>query len=262
VHVAMEGVAGSFRDQRPRPGFGRAASSRSGPRVLVVDDDLAVLRRMEVNLRACGYEALLAADARHALAIAARRHPDVVVLDLGLPDQDGIAVIDGLRGWTSVPIIVLSAHSTEADTVAVLDAGANDYMTKPFGVAEFMARLRVALRTAHPTEEAPLVETADFTLDLAAKRARRGRHDVHLTATEWEIVTFLVRYPGRLVTHAQLLERVWGLSNTKNNYVRVYLAAIRRKLEPEPTRPRYFLTEPRLGVRFDPSGAPEGLRAL
>jgi two-component system, OmpR family, KDP operon response regulator KdpE len=230
-------------------------------RVLVVDHDQAILQTMEVNLEARGYEALLASDARQALAIAAARHPDVVVLDLGLPDHGGMDVIDGLRGWTAVPIIALSAHSTEADKVTALDAGANDYMTKPFGIAELMARLRVALRAPHAADETPLVATVDFTLDLVAKRARRGANDVHLTATEWEIVEFLVRNPGRLVTQAQLLERVWGLTNTKNNYVRVYLAAIRRKLEPEPRRPRYFLTEPRLGVRFDPGGAPVASRA-
>ena len=199
---------------------------------------------MEVNLQARGYEALLASDARQALAVAAARRPDVVVLDLGLPDHGGIDVIDGLRGWTSVPIIALSAHSTEADKVTALDAGANDCMTKPFGIAELMARLRVALRTPHAANETPLVVTVDFTLDLAAKRARRGASDVHLTATEWEIVEFLVRNPGRLITQAQLLERVWSLTNTKNNYVRVYLAAIRRKLEPEPRRPRHFRPSP------------------
>jgi len=227
---------------------------RAGARVLVVDDDRAILRTMEVNLRARGYDVLLAADGRLALALAARRHPDIVVLDLGLPDLDGLAVIAGLRGWTSLPIIVLSARSTEDETVAALDAGANDYMTKPFGIAEFMARLRVALRVnGRPADESPVLETADFTLDLAARRAQRGGRDVHLTATEWQIVSLLARHPGRLVTQAHLLEQVWGLTDTKNNYVRVYLASIRRKLEPDPARPRYFLTEPRSGIRFEPS---------
>jgi two-component system, OmpR family, KDP operon response regulator KdpE len=207
---------------------------------------------MEVNLRARGYEVLLATEGRLALALAARRHPDIVVLDLGLPDLDGVSVIAGLRGWTSLPIIVLSARSAEDETVAALDAGANDYMTKPFGIAEFMARLRVALRVSRPVDEAPLVQTVDFTLDLTAKRARRGDEDVHLTATEWQIVAHLARHPGRLITQAHLLEHVWGLRDTKNNYVRVYLASIRRKLEPDPARPRYFLTEPRSGIRFEP----------
>jgi two-component system, OmpR family, KDP operon response regulator KdpE len=230
---------------------------RVGAKVLVVDDDRAILRTMEVNLRARRYEPVLASNGREALALAAHRHPDVVVLDLGLPDLDGLDVIDGLRAWTPVPIIVLSARSTEADVVAALEAGANDYITKPFGIAEFIARLRVALRSASTPPEASVVQTADFSLGLAARRARRDGHDVHLTATEWEIVEFLARNPGRLITHAQLLERVWGLRETKNNYVRVYLASIRRKLEPDAGHPRYFLTEPRSGIRFDP-GEPAG----
>ena len=231
-------------------------------RVLVVDDDSAILRTMEVNLHARGYEALIAATGRQALAIAARQHPDIIVLDLGLPDVDGIEVIDGLRGWTSIPIVVLSARSIEAEKVAALDAGANDYVTKPFGIAELMARLRAALRvsSAASGDQAPVVQTTDFTIDLAARRARCSTRDVHLTATEWQIVELLARNPGRLVTQAQLLERVWGLKDTKNNYVRVYLAAIRRKLEPDPAHPRYFLTEPRSGVRFDPRSGPEQAR--
>jgi len=231
-------------------------------RVLVVDDDRAILRTMEVNLRARGYEPVTAACGRDALALAARRHPDIVVLDLGLPDMDGIDVIAGLRGWTSVPLIVLSARSIEADKVAALDAGASDYVTKPFGIAELMARLRAALRVKGPGSgnEAPVVHTEDFVLDLAARRAQRGTENVHLTATEWQIVEFLARNPGRLVTRAQLLERIWGLKDTNNNYVRVYLAAIRRKLEPDPAHPRYFLTEPRAGVRFDPGCPPAQAR--
>jgi two-component system, OmpR family, KDP operon response regulator KdpE len=225
-------------------------------KILVVDDDHAILRTMRVNLRARGYEVLAAASGHEALALAARGHPDAVVLDLGLPDIDGVDIIDGLRGWTTMPIIVLSARADEADKVAALDAGANDYITKPFGIAEFVSRLRVALRTAQPREQAPILETAHFTLDLSAKRAQCAGHGVHLTATEWQIVDFLARNPGRLITHGQLLERVWGLTDTKNNYVRVHLAAIRRKLEPDPTHPRYFLTEPRSGIRFDPGETP------
>ncbi len=230
----------------------RQPRSTATARVLVVDDDRAILRTMEVNLRARGYDVLLASDGRLALALAARRHPDVVVLDLGLPDLDGLEVIEGLRGWTSVPIIVLSARTLEAEKVSALDAGANDYMTKPFGIAEFMARLRAALRVNRPAHEIPALQTQDFMLDLTARRARRGDRDVHLTATEWQIVGLLARNPGRLITQKQLLEEVWGLKDTKNNYVRVYLAAIRRKLEPDPAHPRYFLTEPRSGIRFDP----------
>lgn len=223
-------------------------------KVLVVDDDRAILRTMEVNLRARGYEPLLAGSGREALVIAARRRPDVVVLDLGLPDLDGVEVIEGLRGWTSLPIIVLSARSQEAEKLAAFDAGSTDYMTKPFGIAEFMARLRVALRARPASPQTTLVEAPDFTLDLSRKRALRDGREVRLTATEWQIITLLAGNPGCLVTQAQILEQVWGLKNTKNNYVRVYLAAIRRKLEPDPGGPRYFITEPGLGVRFDPSG--------
>jgi len=240
---------------RMRPGTGRARAQTSA-RVLVVDDDRAILRTMDVNLRARGYDVLAAASGREALALAARGHPDVVVLDLGLPDVDGVEVIAGLRGWTTMPIIVLSARADEAEKVAALDAGANDYVTKPFGIAEFVSRLRVALRVAKVGEEAPVLETADFTLDLPAKRALRDGRDLRLTAIEWQIVEFLARNPGRLITHGQLLERVWGLTDTKNNYVRVYLSSIRRKLEPDPARPRYFLTEPRSGIRFDPGSGP------
>ena len=197
----------------------------------------------------------LAKSGHEALALAARRHPDVVVLDLGLPDMDGIEVILGLRGWTTVPIIVLSARTAEAEKVAALDAGANDYVSKPFGMDEFMARLRVALRVPSHEDETPLVETPDFTIDLTAKRVTRGGEDVRLTATEWQVVEILARNPGRLITQRQLLEQVWGLSDVKTNYVRVFMVSIRRKLEPDPAHPRYFLTEPGSGLRFVPQGA-------
>ena len=226
-------------------------------RVLVVDDEPPILRTMDVNLRARGYEVQLASGGREALTLAAREHPDAVVLDLGLPDMEGIDVIRGLRGWTSVPIIVLSARTAEAQKVAALDAGANDYVSKPFGMDELMARLRAALRTPATVEEAPVVDTPDFTIDLAAKRVRRGDHDVRLTATEWQVVELLARNPGRLVTRKQLLEDVWGMKDAGSNYVRVFMVAIRRKLEPEPTKPRYFVTEPGSGIRF----VPEGVRA-
>src|SRR6202022_4143282 len=152
--------------------------------VLVVDDEAPILRTMEVNLRARGYEVLLAATGTQAITLAARRHPDAVILDLGLPDMEGVDVIRGLRGWTTVPIIILSARTAEGQKIAALDAGANDYVTKPFGMGELLARLRVALRAPAGDEAAPAVETADFVIDLAAKRVRRGGSDVRLTATE------------------------------------------------------------------------------
>jgi two-component system KDP operon response regulator KdpE len=222
--------------------------------VMVVDDEPAILRTMDVNLRARGYDVQVAVSGHQALALAARRHPDVIVLDLGLPDMDGVQVIRGLRGWTSVPIIILSARTAEAQKVASLDAGANDYVSKPFGMDELMARLRVALRVPPTTKEESLVETADFVIDLAAKRVRRMGHDVRLTATEWQVVELLARNAGRLVTQRQLLEQIWGLRDVKTNYLRVFMVAIRRKLEPDPTRPRYFITEPGSGIRFVPEG--------
>jgi DNA-binding response OmpR family regulator len=242
-----------------------AISARSGPigpdaltrvavsTVLVVDDELPILRTMEINLRARGYHVELATTGGQALALAARRHPDAIVLDLGLPDIDGIDVIRGIRGWTEVPIIVLSARTAEAQKVAALDAGANDYVTKPFGMDELMARLRVVLRTP-TTDEGPTVETAHFTIDLAARRVRRAGRDVRLTATEWQVVETFARNPGRLITQAQLLSQVWGITDIKTNYVRVLMVAIRRKLEPDPAHPRYFITEPGSGLRFVPEG--------
>ena len=229
-------------------------NSPAEPTVLVVDDEAAILRTMDVNLRARGYNVALARSGTQALSLAGRRHPDVVVLDLGLPDIDGVDVIRGLRGWSNAPIIVLSARTAEKQKVAALDAGANDYVTKPFGIEELMARVRVALRVP-PGEELPIIETADFTIDLAAKRISRSGKDIRLTATEWQIVELLARHPGKLVTQRQLLEQVWGLEDTKTNYVRVFMVAIRKKLEPDAARPRYFITEPGSGLRFVPEGA-------
>jgi DNA-binding response OmpR family regulator len=223
--------------------------------VLVVDDEPPILHTMDVNLRARGHEVLLAATGTQALSLAARRHPDAVVLDLGLPDMDGIDVIRGLRRWTAVPIIILSARTAGSKKIAALDAGANDYVTKPFDMGELMARLRVALRTQVVDDELPVVETADFSIDLIAKRVRKDGRDVRLTATEWQVVELLARNAGRLVTQRQLLEQVWGLRDTKSGVLRVFLATIRRKLEPDPSHPRYFLTEPGSGIRFVPEGS-------
>jgi two-component system KDP operon response regulator KdpE len=223
-------------------------------RILVVDDEPPILRALGTNLRARGYDVELAPTGEAALTIAARKHPDLVILDLGLPGIDGTEVIRGLRGWTAVPIIVLTVRETEGDKVAALDAGADDYVTKPFGMDELLARLRAALRRAAPAEEEAVVETRDFTVDLAAKRVTRSGEEVRLTPTEWHVVEMLVRNAGRLVTQRQLLQEVWGPQYKKEtNYLRVYLAQIRKKLEPDPARPRYFLTEARMGYRFQPS---------
>jgi two-component system, OmpR family, KDP operon response regulator KdpE len=220
-------------------------------RILVVDDEPQILRALGTNLRARGYDVELAPTGEAALTIAARKHPDLVILDLGLPGIDGTEVIRGLRGWTAVPIIVLTVRETEGDKVAALDAGADDYVTKPFGMDELLARLRAALRRAAPAEEEAVVETKDFSVDLTAKRVTTSRGEVRLTPTEWHVVETLVRNAGRLVTQRQLLQEVWGPRYEKEtNYLRVYLAQIRKKLEPDPARPRYFLTEAGMGYRF------------
>ena len=205
------------------------------------------------NLRARGYEPQQAATGEKALVLAAKHHPDAVVLDLGLPTMSGLEVIAGLRGWSRVPIIILSARGAEADKVAALDAGADDYVTKPFGMDELFARLRAALRRAAPHQETAVVRTANFTIDFAANTITREGHEVRLTPIEWGIVEALVRSPGRLVTQRQLLENVWGPSyGEQTNYLRVHLAHIRHKLEPDTTRPRYFITEAGIGYRFQP----------
>jgi two-component system KDP operon response regulator KdpE len=222
-------------------------------RVLIVDDEAAIRRALEVNLVARGYAVSVAATGEEALVLAAGHHPDVAVIDLGLPGISGRDVIEGLRGWTSVPIIVLSARDAESEKVAALDAGADDYVTKPFGIDEFLARLRAALRRATPEVAEPVVQTDDFTIDLAAKLVRRDGEDVRLTPTEWHLVEVLVRHAGRLVTQRQLLQEVWGPQyGEESNYLRVFMAAIRRKLEREPSRPRHFITEPGMGYRFQP----------
>jgi two-component system, OmpR family, KDP operon response regulator KdpE len=221
-------------------------------RVLVVDDEPPILRTLATNLRARGYTVDMAADGEEALALAARHRPDAVILDLGLPGISGIEVIEGLRGWTATPILILSARGAEHDKVAALDAGADDYVTKPFGMDELLARLRAALRRNAPAAELAVVETSDFTVDLATKRVRRGDGEVRLTPIEWGMVEVLVRNAGRLVSQRQLLQDVWGPQyGEETNYLRVHMAHIRRKLEPEPSRPRYFLTEPGMGYRFE-----------
>ncbi len=221
-------------------------------RVLAVDDEPPMLRALAANLRARGYEVDLAPTGEAALELAARHPPDVVVLDLGLPGISGLEVVRGLRGWTDTPIIILSAREAQADKVAALDAGADDYITKPFGMDELMARLRAALRRGAPSVAEPVVETPDFTVDLGAKRVTAGAGEVRLTPTEWHLVEVLVRNAGKLVSGRQLLREVWGPNyGDETNYLRVHFAHIRRKLEPDPARPRYFITEPGMGYRFE-----------
>ena len=222
-------------------------------RVLVVDDEPQILRALRINLSARGYEVTTAVDGASALRAAAERAPEVVVLDLGLPDMDGTEVLAGIRGWSKVPVIVLSARTDSADKVDALDAGADDYVTKPFGMDELLARLRAAVRrgAAATEEDLPVVETASFTVDLAAKTVVRDGAEVHLTPTEWGMLEVLVRHRGKLVGQKALLQEVWGPAYaTETHYLRVYLAQLRRKLEPEPARPRHLLTEAGMGYRF------------
>lgn len=224
-------------------------------RVLVVDDEPQIVRALVINLKARKYEVDAAQDGATALKLAADRHPDVIVLDLGLPDMDGVDVIRGIRGWTRVPILVLSARHSSDEKVEALDAGADDYVTKPFGMDELLARLRAAVRRAEPAApegDQAVVATDTFTVDLAAKKVNRDGADVRLTPTEWHLLEVLVRNAGRLVSQKQLLKEVWGPSyGTETNYLRVYMAQLRRKLEADPAHPRHFVTEPGMGYRFE-----------
>jgi two-component system KDP operon response regulator KdpE len=226
-------------------------------RVLVVDDDHQLLRAMRIALSARGYEVAVAQSGTAGLAAAQEASTDLVIVDLGLPDMDGVTIVHAIRGWSQAPIIVLSARLTEQSKIHALDAGADDYVTKPFAMGELLARIRAALRRATPVDQSPCVVTDAFTVDLSAKRAVTAAGDeVRLTPTEWHLLEVLVRHPDRLVTHRQLLQEVWGPRyETETNYLRVHIANLRRKLEPDPSRPRYLRTDPGLGYRFtlDPS---------
>lgn len=231
-------------------------------RVLVVDDEPQILRALEVNLLARGYRVDLASTGEEAVAIAAARPPDVVLLDLGLPGLDGLGVIGNLRAWSQVPILVLSARGDESAKVAALDAGADDYVAKPFGMGELLARMRAVLRRRHPVASTPVLRTRAFEIDLALKHAARlpmdgeAADEVRLTPIEWGLVEVLVRNPGRLIGHRELLREVWGPGHDDDtNYLRVHIANLRAKLEPEPSQPRYFLNEPGMGYRFRPDPA-------
>jgi two-component system KDP operon response regulator KdpE len=224
-------------------------------RIVVVDDDRPLARALSINLRAHGYDVQVAHDGRSALSEVARLPPAAVVLDLGLPDIDGLEVLAGIRGWTAVPVIVLSARSTSAEKVAALDAGADDYVTKPFGMEELLARIRAAVRRGSiaPGDGFDVVTTADFTVDLAAHKVDRAGQAVRLTPTEWSLLETLVRHSGKMVPQKKLLTDIWGpAAERETHYLRVYLAQLRRKLEPDPAHPRYLITEPGSGYRFEP----------
>jgi two-component system, OmpR family, KDP operon response regulator KdpE len=235
-------------------GAGRGAEA-SGNRVLVVDDDPGLLRAMAITLRVHGWDVTTAATGRGGIDAAATSHPDVVLLDLGLPDVSGLDVITAVRGWSRVPIIVLSARQLGDDKVDALDAGADDYVTKPFAMPELMARLRAAVRRAahEPGADEPVVEAGELRVDLARREVTRSGAPVRLTPTEWSLLELLVRHPGRVVGREQMLREVWGPTATRDtHYLRVYVAQLRRKLEPDPARPRHLLTTPGMGYRFEP----------
>jgi two-component system KDP operon response regulator KdpE len=220
--------------------------------ILVVDDEPRMVRTLTINLRARDYDVESAGDGRSALQIMGERAPDVIVLDLGLPDMEGVEVLRQVRATSMVPVIVLSARQDSDDKIEALDAGADDYVTKPFGMDEFLARVRAAARRGGTEAESlPTVRTTDFVLDFANYRATRGGHEVRLTPTEWRLLTALAATPGHLVTHAALLRAAWGPSyGRESNYLRVYANQLRRKLEPDTGRPRYLITEPGIGYRF------------
>jgi two-component system KDP operon response regulator KdpE len=222
-------------------------------RVLIVEDERALRRALAMNLTARGYDVSEAEDGTRALAAVAADEPDVVVLDLGLPDLTGLDVIKGVRAYSVVPIVVLSARTGTGDKVAALDLGADDYVTKPFSIDELLARLRAATRRSAAADATDVVQVGDARVDLDAKTVERSGEAVHLTPTEWHLLEALVRRPGKLVTGRALLTELRGSpDHTDPSYLRIYIAALRRKLEPEPSRPRHLITEPGMGYRFQP----------
>ncbi|MDP1793897.1 MAG: response regulator [Acidimicrobiales bacterium] len=227
-------------------------------KVLVVDDEPQIVRALATNLTVRGYEVETAANGEDAVRLAATTRPDLVILDLGLPGISGVEVIEAIRGWSDVPILVLSVRDSERDKVAALDAGADDYVTKPFGIEELLARVRAAARRSTPTVDEPSVQTEDFTVDLAARQVRNGGGEVRLTPTEWHVLETLARHHDKLITQLELLKQVWGPGyTTETNYLRVYMAQLRRKLEPDPARPRSLITEAGIGYRLRTAAAKE-----
>jgi len=225
-------------------------------KILIVDDEAQLRRALTLNLAARGFATVEATSGEAAITAVAAERPDLVLLDLGLPGADGVVVLESMRGWTDVPVIVLTARDEERSKVRAFEAGADDYVTKPFGMAELVARIGAVLRRRHQgtADDVAVVETTDFTLDLAGHRALRGGDDARLTPTEFAIAAFLARNADRLITHRQLVTAVWGpAADPDTNLLRVHIRHIRRKLEPEPTRPRYFITETGIGYRFQPN---------
>jgi two-component system KDP operon response regulator KdpE len=219
-------------------------------KVLVVDDDATLRRTLEIGLRAADHEVLIAADGRSAVQAVGEDKPDVVVLDLGLPDLSGVEILRRIRAGSTIPVVVLSARAESSEKVQALDLGADDYVTKPFGMEELLARIRAAARRAG--SDVPVLATGDLVIDLPARRVTKAGAVVRLTPTEWGLLEMLVRVPGRLVSHRDLLHEVWGPSYGKEtNYLRVYVGGLRKKLEDDPSRPRHLITEPGIGYRFE-----------
>lgn len=241
-------------DNRASAALERGSSGTSGPAVVLIEDELPIRRFLRATLTSQGYRLFEAATGADGLAEAATRQPDLIILDLGLPDIDGLEVIRRLREWTTVPIIVLSARGQERDKIAALDAGGDDYVSKPFGIGELLARMRVVLRHAArtPGEGAdPTFSVGDLHVDVALRRVTVAGKQVHLTPIEYRLLTTLIRHAGKVVTQQQLLKEVWGPHHTEQaHYLRVYIAQLRRKLEADPARPRYLLTEPGVGYRL------------
>lgn len=228
--------------------------AKSGPFILIIEDDSQIRRFLRTTLASNGYRVLEAPTGQEGLKQIGLQHPDLIILDLGLPDQDGLDVIHDLRGWSSTPVIVLSVRDKERDKIAALDGGADDYLTKPFGASELLARIRVALRHAiHAVQgtDDPVFTVDKLRVDLAHRQVFSGETEVHLSPMEYKLLTTLVRYAGKVVTQRQLLKEVWGPAyTTEGHYLRIYMGQLRHKLEADPTHPRYLITEPGVGYRL------------
>jgi two-component system, OmpR family, KDP operon response regulator KdpE len=223
----------------------------SGARLLVIDDEAAIRRLLKISLEAEGYAFLEATDGQQGLVVASTQRPDLVILDLGLPDSEGITVLKRLREWSTMPVIVLTVRDSDAEKVALLDAGADDYLTKPFSVPELLARVRVALRHAGPAEDEAVIHSGRVEIDLAARSVSVAGKQIKLTATEYDILRLLARHAGRVVTQSQMLKEIWGpYAAEQTQYLRVYVGQLRKKLEKDPSRPELLLTEPGVGYRF------------
>ena len=228
----------------------------AGPRVLLVEDEPQMRRFIRASLEAHGYSLVEATTATEGTQLAASHNPALVLLDLGLPDHDGLSVLHGLRTWSKIPVVVLSARGKEEDKVAALDGGADDYLTKPFGVGELLARIRVALRHAQKAPDAPVLELGALHIDLARRLVTVEGKEVHLTPIEYRLLTYLAQHEGKVLTHRQILAEVWGPgAEHQTHYVRVHMAELRKKVEADPARPKLIVTEPGVGYRLR---APDG----